>query len=195
MSQNNIESIIRLEATAILNIPMENDYHKAVEIIVKQTGKVITSGVGKAGQIALNIATTFCSIGIPAVFMHPTEAQHGDIGMLQKNDCLLIVSNSGKTQELIDFVKLAKVLVKNIPVILITGHPERELALQPTCILATGNPDEVCILGLVPTTSTTVMTVIGDILVVLLENWFRINKEDYAKYHHGGYIGHQLKTK
>ena len=97
-----IEEILQKEAQAILDIPVTDQFEKAVELIVEQVhrkgGKLVTSGMGKAGQIAMNIATTFCSTGTPAVFLHPSEAQHGDLGILQKNDLMLVISNSGKTR-------------------------------------------------------------------------------------------------
>ena len=95
-----IEEILQKEAQAILDIPVTDQFEKAVELIVEQVhrkgGKLVTSGMGKAGQIAMNIATTFCSTGTPAVFLHPSEAQHGDLGILQKNDLMLVISNSGE---------------------------------------------------------------------------------------------------
>ena len=97
-----IEEILRKEAQAILDIPVTDQFEKAVELIVEQVhrkgGKLVTSGMGKAGQIAMNIATTFCSTGTPAVFLHPSEAQHGDLGILQKNDLMLVISNSRNTR-------------------------------------------------------------------------------------------------
>ena len=94
-----------------MNIPVTDGYEKAVNLIVEQVhekgGKLVTSGMGKAGQIAMNIATTFCSTGIPSVFLHPSEAQHGDLGILQKNGLLLLISNSGKTREIVELTELA----------------------------------------------------------------------------------------
>ena len=101
---DSIKQLLQQEAQAVLNIPVTDAYEKAVQLIVEQIhqkkGKLVTSGMGKAGQIAMNIATTFCSTGIPSVFLHPSEAQHGDLGILQKNDLLLLISNSGKTREI-----------------------------------------------------------------------------------------------
>ena len=106
-----IQELLQKEAQAVLNIPVTNAYEKAVELIVEQIhrkkGKLVTSGMGKAGQIAMNIATTFCSTGIPSVFLHPSEAQHGDLGILQENDLLLLISNSGKTREIVELTQLA----------------------------------------------------------------------------------------
>ena len=106
-----IHELLQKEAQAVLNIPITDAYEKAVELIVEQIhrkkGKLVTTGMGKAGQIAMNIATTFCSTGIPAVFLHPSEAQHGDLGILQENDLLLLISNSGKTREIVELTQLA----------------------------------------------------------------------------------------
>lgn len=108
---SSIKDLLQREAQAVLNIPVTDGYEKAVELIVEQVhekgGKLVTSGMGKAGQIAMNIATTFCSTGIPSVFLHPSEAQHGDLGILQKNDLLLLISNSGKTREIVELTELA----------------------------------------------------------------------------------------
>ncbi len=152
-------------------------------------GKVIVTGLGKAGQIGDNIATTLASTGTPAVFLHPTEAQHGDMGLLQKNDVLFLISNSGKTREILEFLPLARNLFPDIKSIALTGHPEHELGTMVDVCLSTGYPKEVCPLGLTPTTSTTVMTVLGDVLVVLLMEKIGFTKKDYAHRHHSGYLG------
>ncbi len=188
-----IRNVIAQEAKAIQNIPVEDDFVKAIELIHQQVhlkkGKLVASGMGKAGQIALNIATTFSSTGTPAVFLHPSDSQHGDLGVLQENDVLLLISNSGKTREIIELVDLADNLYKNIPLIVISGNPKGALAQTADAFIHTGNPDEVCPLGLSPTTSTTVMTVIGDVLVVSLMNKIGFTSDEYAKRHHGGYLG------
>jgi arabinose-5-phosphate isomerase len=188
-----IREILDKEATAVRNIPITTNFGKAIGIIHLQVhcrkGKIVTSGMGKAGQIAHNIATTFSSTGTPAVFLHPSEAQHGDLGILQENDVLLAISNSGKTREIIELIDLKNNLYPLIPVIVITGNENSPLALKADCFISTGAPGEVCPLGLTPTTSTTVMTVIGDVLVVLLMEKIGFNANDYSKRHHGGYLG------
>jgi arabinose-5-phosphate isomerase len=188
-----IREIFNIEATAIRNIPVTTNFGKAVGIIHRQVhsknGKLVTSGMGKAGQIAHNIATTFSSTGTPAAFLHPSEAQHGDLGILQENDVLLAISNSGKTREIIELIDLKNNLYPLIPVIVITGNENSPLAQKADCFISTGAPGEVCPLGLTPTTSTTVMTVIGDALVVLLMEKIGFNADDYSKRHHGGYLG------
>lgn len=188
-----MRDILAAESKAIAEIPYTPDYDRAVELIVdhvhRRGGKLVTSGMGKAGQIAMNIATTFSSTGIPAVWLHPSEAQHGDLGVLQPADLMLLVSNSGRTREIVDLVELSRRLYPDIPFIVITGNPDSELAALADATLATGGAPEVCPLELTPTTSTTMMTVIGDILVVNVMNRTGFTRADYAKRHHGGYLG------
>ena len=193
MSHEAIACILQQEAAAVLNIPVSSGYEEAVTLIVKHVhelgGKLITSGMGKAGQIAMNIATTFSSTGTPAFFLHPSEAQHGDLGIVRDNDIMLLISNSGKTRELLELVELTRGLVPDMKFIVITSNSESSLAKDADVCLLTGAPKEVCPLGLTPTTSTTVMTVIGDILVVGTMKRINFNNKDYAKRHHGGYLG------
>lgn len=193
MNSEEIRSILAHEAEAIMNIPITDAYSQAIDLIVEQVhirkGKLVTSGMGKAGQVAQNMATTFSSSGTPAIFLHPSEAQHGDLGILQENDVVLAISNSGKTREIIELKSLAKNLIPNIQFIVITSDPDSLLALNADICLLTGNPAEVCALGLTPTTSTTVMTVIGDILVVGTMKKINFSAADYTKRHHGGYLG------
>jgi arabinose-5-phosphate isomerase len=188
-----VKEIFKAEAEAVMNIPITDGYTKAVELIYEyvhnRKGKLVTSGMGKAGQIAHDIATTFSSTGTPAVFLHPSEAQHGDLGVLQENDALIVISNSGKTREILELLELKENLFPGLPVITITGNPDSTLAHKADALILTGNPKEVCILGLTPTTSTTVMTVIGDALVVLMMEKIGLTADGYAKRHHGGYLG------
>ena len=195
---SSIHELLQREAQAVLNIPVTDAYGKAVALIVEQVhckkGKLVTSGMGKAGQIAMNIATTFCSTGIPSVFLHPSEAQHGDLGILQENDLLLLISNSGKTREIVELTELARRLNPSLKKIVITGNPDSPLAKAADICLPTGHPDEVCPLGMTPTTSTTVMTVIGDILVVETMKQTGFTIEEYSKRHHGGYLGERSRA-
>ncbi len=188
-----IKAVLQQEAEAVLNIPVTGEFEKAIQVIEQQVhrkgGKLVASGMGKAGQIALNIATTFSSTGTPAVFLHPSDAQHGDLGVIQPNDVLLLISNSGKTREILELIELANRLYKNLPLIVITSQADSDLAKISDVCLLTGNPKEVCILGLTPSTSTTMMTVLGDILVVLMMERIGFSNEEYAKRHHGGYLG------
>jgi len=195
---NEIKELIQKEIEAIQNIPINDSFEKAVDLIIEQVhnkgGKVVISGMGKAGQIGLNIGTTLSSTGTPAVFLHPSESQHGDLGIIQKNDILLLVSSSGRTREIIEMNVLVKNLYPNIKIIGLTGHLERELAQFADVVLYTGNPIEICPLGLTPTTSTTTMTVIGDILIVQLMKKIGFTKQEYAKRHHSGYLGSKARN-
>lgn len=196
--KESMREILLAESRAIQNIPVTDDYERAVNLIVeyvsRRGGKLVTSGMGKAGQIAMNIATTFCSTGIPAVNLHPAEAQHGDLGILQSDDVMLLISNSGKTREILELVDLARRLVPGIPIIVITGNADSQLAKMADATLFTGGAPEVCPLGLTPTTSTTMMTVIGDVLVVNVMKATGFTVAQYAMRHHGGYLGHAART-
>lgn len=196
--QDKIHQLLKHESESVLNIPVTDGFEKAIALIKQSVhqnkGKLVASGMGKAGQIAINIATTFSSTGTPAVFLHPSDAQHGDLGVLQENDILLLISNSGKTREIIELVTLSRNMFPSIPLIVITGKPESPLGEVADVTLSTGNPKEVCPLGMSPTTSTTTMTVIGDILVVLLMEEIQFSMEEYAKRHHGGYLGHKSRA-
>lgn len=193
---DSMRDILAAESKAIAEIPYSGDYDRAIELIVdrvhRKGGKLVTAGMGKAGQIALNIATTFSSTGIPAVNLHPSEAQHGDLGVLQPGDVMLLISNSGRTCEIVSLVELAKNLYP-LPIIVITGNPDSPLAKLADATLVTAPAAEVCPLGLTPTTSTTMMTVIGDILVVNVMQMTGFTKADYAKRHHGGYLGEKSR--
>ena len=188
-----IQELLQKEAQAVLNIPVTDAYERAVELIVEQVhrrkGKLVTSGMGKAGQIAMNIAP---QVFLP-YFCTPSEAQHGDLGILQENDLLLLISNSGKTREIVELTQLAHNLNPDLKFIVITGNPDSPLAHESDVCLSTGKPKEVCALGMTPTTSTTVMTVIGDILVVQVMKQTGFTIGDYSKRHHGGYLGEKSR--
>ncbi|SCC94457.1 Sigma factor regulator FecR [Thiomonas sp. X19] len=190
--QNAIQSILAAEAAVIQNIPLDNPFEPAVQCFLASAragGKVVVSGVGKAGGIGAKIATTLCSVGVPSIFLHPLEAQHGDLGVLGIHDCLLLISNSGKTREVVELVHLARQLHPDVRIVTITGKSDSELAACSDLVLWTGDPAEVCPLGLAPTTSTTVMSVIGDVLAVLAVQLSGFTRQDYALRHHAGYLG------
>ena len=197
--EKEIRELLDREAEAIQAIPCNQDYDVVVELIHQRVhtkgGKVIVSGMGKAGHVANHIATTLSSTGTPSLFIHPSEAQHGDLGTIRENDLLLVLSNSGKTSEIIQLVALTEALHPGIPVVVITGNTEGPLAKQSELVLYTGGPKEICPLGLTPTTSATTMTVIGDILVVLMMKRIDFTAADYAKRHHGGYLGQKSRQK
>lgn len=195
--KDKIKALIQQEIQAIAQIPITDNFEQAVQLIYEQTfvqkGKVVCSGMGKAGHIAVNIATTFCSTGTLATYLHPSEAQHGDLGILRENDVLLLVSNSGKTSEILQLLQLSQKIYPKIPIILITGNTTSQLAQQAHIVLYTGGGEEICPLGLTPTTSTTLMTIIGDMLVVLLMEKINFTKKAYSLLHHSGYLGEKSR--
>lgn len=184
------QEILNLEAEAIKTIPLDENLLKAVDLIVNCKGKVIASGMGKAGIIARKVASTMSSTGTPSLFMHPGEAQHGDLGMMSKDDILLLFSNSGKTRELIELVALSNRLYNDkVHAIAITANAESELAQISDAALCIGNVTEACSLGMAPTTSTTAMLALGDVLSMLVMEEIQFTKEEFLKRHHGGYLG------
>lgn len=184
------KEILTLESEAIRNIPLDHNLLKAVDLIVACKGKVVASGMGKAGIIAKKVSSTLSSTGTPSIFLHPGEAQHGDLGMLSKEDILLVFSNSGKTRELIELVDLSNRLFNDkVHVIAITANIHSELAQLSDAILSIGNVEEACSLGMAPTTSTTAMLALGDVLCMLVMEEIQFTKEEFLKRHHGGYLG------
>lgn len=197
MALKEIKRLLEAEAEAIRNIPVNGFFEDAVNLIHEVVhigkGRVIASGMGKGGQIALNIATTFSATGTPAIFLHPSDAQHGDLGIIQKEDMLLLATNSGKTREVLELIDLTFNLLGKIPIVTITGNSNSPVAEKSDIIIKTGQPEEICPLGLTPTTSMTTMTVIGDILTVLLMKKINFTARDYALRHHGGYLGYKSR--
>jgi arabinose-5-phosphate isomerase len=193
-----LKNIIQIESLAIQQIPINDSLISAIDLIYhrvhKLGGKVMCSGMGKAGHIATNIAMTLSSTGTPAGYLHPSEAQHGDLGILQKDDVLLLISNSGKTREVVELIHLSKLLYPTMPIIVITKDADTELAKLASVVLLTGNTKEVCPLGLTPTTSITVITVIGDLLIWGVMTKLGFTAADYAKRHHSGYLGQKSKN-
>lgn len=187
--------ILELESEAVRNIPIDGSLLRAIELIAGCKGKVVTSGIGKAGVIAKKISSTFSSTGTPSIYLHPGEAQHGDLGMLSKDDLLLVLSNSGKTREVIEMVDLANRLNgKRMKVITMTSHTNSDLAKSADVVLSIGNIKEACSLGMAPTTSTTAMLALGDVLCVLVMEEIKFTMKDFAKRHHGGYLGEKSKN-
>lgn len=196
MAKDLVSEIIQGEADAIRSIPAHNPYTKTVDAFykaVRGNGTVVVSGVGKAGDIGRKISSTLNSIGMRSVFVHPLEAAHGDLGGIHKNSVALLLSNSGKTRELLEFTSLIKNLYPAAKIAVITGHPDSPIGKASDFILSTGNPKEVEPMNLVPTTSSVAMLVIGDILTVLSMKKLKLTPAKYQKHHHGGYIGKRAK--
>lgn len=165
-------------------------FSQACEQLYHCRGKVAVLGVGKSGHIARKIASTLASTGTPAFFVHPSEASHGDLGMLSAKDCLLLVSHSGETPELLALLGGFRRLPS--PLIAITGEPGSTLAQTADTHLDIGRLKEACPLGLAPTSSTTATLVLGDALAVALLRARGFTQEDFAKSHPGGRLGRRL---
>lgn len=193
-----IVEILRGEASAILGIPLDNPYENVINLIhkaIKKHGRVIVSGVGKAGDAGRKIVSTFNSTGIPSIFLSPLEAAHGDLGVICANDLLVLISNSGKTREILELIRLARNFHPQIPIIGLTGARRSPLLKQANIVLYTGKPKEICPFGLTPTCSTVAMLALGDILTVLSMKKRNFTPSDYYKRHHGGYLGKKAKQK
>lgn len=157
---------------------------------IRNGGKIIMSGIGKSGYIAKKIAATLSSIGTPSVFMHPVEARHGDLGIIQKNDLLIAVSYSGETEELLVVLNPAKRL--GTPLAAITGNSSSTLAKMCDLTVAMPVPREACPFNLAPTTSTTALLVLGDALAMVLLDMCKFTETEYGRLHPGGAIGRMV---
>ena len=154
---------------------------------VKNGGKLILTGIGKSGYIGQKIAATLSSVGSPSVFMHPVEALHGDLGLMQKNDLVLAISYSGETEELLSVLTPAKRL--GVELFAITGYPESSLAKLSNYTMPMTVGEEACPFNLAPTTTTTALLALGDALALVLLDNYGFTKEDYGRLHPGGAIG------
>jgi len=194
--KNEIKKLLKLQANAILNIPLSNPYKKALSLIHnidKRGGRIFVTGVGKAGDVARKVVSTFNSTGVKASFLSPLDATHGDLGAISKNDLLFVLSNSGKTTEILNLIKLAHKFYSKLPIICLTGNPSAPVAKSSDLILFTGSPREICPLGLTPTTSVLAMLAITDILVVLSMEERDFSAKEYYLRHHSGYLGSKAK--
>lgn len=181
---------IELNAIAALSSRLDEQFANACKLLMQCQGKVVVSGMGKSGHIGNKIAATLASTGTPAFFMHPGEANHGDLGMLASNDVLVAISNSGETGELLNLLPVVKRM--NVPVIAITNRADSTLGKYADVVLDIGVEQEACSLGLAPTTSTTVTLVLGDALAVALLDAKGFTSDDFALSHPGGSLGRKL---
>lgn len=187
------ELISQSEALKIAHDKVDDKVVRALDILIKCKGKVVVTGMGKAGLIARKISATLASTGTTSIFLHPAEGIHGDLGMLQKEDVVIAISNSGNTEEVISIIPYIK--FNNIPLIALTGNMESRLAKYSDVSLDCSVPKEFEQLGLIPTASTTVELAMGDALAVALLKKRKFALEDYAKFHPGGSIGKKLLLK
>jgi arabinose-5-phosphate isomerase len=188
------KSVIEAEAAALLNIPLDDSFDQAVEYIFNCRGKIIITGMGKAGNIARKIAGTLCSTGTPASFLHPGDAAHGDLGLLSRGDVIIALSTSGKTREVIEMLELSHHFGIDTT-IGITSHPDSTIRSLCSVVINMGDIKEPCPLGLTPTSSTTVMMAIGDALALVLLQKRKFTKEQFGLRHHGGYLGRKAFEK
>jgi KpsF/GutQ family protein len=182
---------IELETLFDLKESLDHSFIKAIEILYNCKGKVIFTGIGKSGHIARKISSTFSSTGTPSIFLHPAEAIHGDLGIIDKEDVLVIISNSGETEEIINIIPYLKFL--NVPIICITGNINSTLAQKSDVVIDIKIKREACPFNLAPTSSTTAILVLGDALAITLMELKGFTKEQFAKLHPGGLIGKRLK--
>ena len=186
--------VIETEARALgaLAATLGPDFARALGVILRARGRVIVSGMGKSGHVGRKIAATLASTGTPAMFVHPAEASHGDLGMVTAADVVLLLSNSGETPELADMLAYAKRF--QIPVIGICGRADSTLTRQATVGLLLPPEPEACSVGLAPTTSTTMTLALGDAMAVALMKHRAFTPEDFRDFHPGGKLGARLAT-
>lgn len=188
-----MQAVIEAEADAIRAIRVDDAFEKAVHIIHACPSKVLTTGIGKAGHIARKFAATLCSTATPADFIHPAEAAHGDLGLVDQNDVLIAFSTSGKSLEVLEILELSRHLgVSHI--IGVTSHPDSELRDHCEAVLDMGEIEEACPLGLTPTSSLAVMLAISDAVAMALMELKGLTAEEWGKRHHGGYLGRRART-
>ncbi len=184
--------VLQIEADAVLALMprLNGDFSRAVEAILKCEGRVVVTGMGKSGLICQKIAATLASTGTPALFLHPAEGIHGDLGMMTRNDLVLAVSNSGETEEICRILPVIKRM--GLPLIGMAGNPRSALALASDIFLDISVAEEACPLGLAPTASTTATLAMGDALSVVLLEERGFKAEDFALFHPGGALGKKL---
>jgi arabinose-5-phosphate isomerase len=187
--------VLQLESSSILEMSrrLDDSFARMVDAVCRCKGRVIVGGIGKSGIIARKIAATLNSTGTRALFLHPVEAMHGDLGVVSPDDIFLALSASGETDEL--NVLLAPIRSVGCTIIAFTGNPQSTLAAHSDIIIDTAVQKEACPLGLAPTCSTTAMLAMGDALAVVLINRKKFKKDDFKRFHPGGALGHRLAQK
>jgi len=189
------QETLRIEADALYKAAarLDQNFLDAISLILKTEGKLIITGVGKSGLVGAKMAATFASTGTSSFFLHPTEALHGDLGMIGKNDTLLAISSSGESEELTKILPHIKRF--DIPLIGLTGNKNSSLGSYADVFLDISVEKEACPLGAAPTTSTTLTMALGDALAVALMEHRGFKQEDFASFHPGGSLGKKLFVK
>lgn len=192
MSIDQAKRVLRIEADAVAALinRVDERFERAVDMIMKCTGRVVVTGMGKSGLIGKKIAATLASTGTPALFLHPAEGIHGDLGMVTRGDTVIALSNSGETEEIARMLPSLKRI--GIKIIALTGNTESTLAKNSDVVIDVGVQEEACPLGLAPTASTTATLAMGDALAVALLDKRGFKEEDFACFHPGGALGKRL---
>lgn len=189
------QEVLKIEAESILNLidKVDENFSKAVDIICNSKGRVIVTGIGKSGLIGKKIVATLTSTGTPAIFLHPVEGLHGDLGIVTKDDVLLSISNSGETDELNTIIASIKDI--NVPLIVFTGNPNSTLAKLSDVTIDVGVAREACPFGLTPTSSSTAALAMGDALAIAMINRKNFTEKNFFKFHPGGNLGQRLMAR
>lgn len=189
------KKVFEIESKVIADLAknLNEDFNKTIELILSVKGRCILSGMGKSGHIATKIAATLASTGTPSFFMHPSEALHGDLGMLTSNDILIAISNSGETEELLRIIPAIKRC--KIPLVVMSGNNQSTLAKQADAFLNIFVEKEACPLQLAPMSSTTATLAMGDAIAAALMKIRKFKPKDFALFHPGGSLGRKLLTK
>ena len=185
---------LQIEAEALLHVQsnLTSTFADAVQAVLKVTGRVVVMGMGKSGHVGRKIAATLASTGTPAIFVHPAEASHGDLGMVKESDLVIAISNSGESDELVAILPVLK--RQGVPLVAITGGAASTLAKHANWVLNSEVQKEACPLNLAPTASTTAQMALGDALAVALLDARGFKAEDFARSHPGGSLGRRLLT-
>ncbi|MBS3944231.1 MAG: KpsF/GutQ family sugar-phosphate isomerase [Melioribacter sp.] len=189
------KEIISIEGDAVLNLinSIDNEFVKAINVILNSKGRIVFTGVGKSGIIARKIVATMNSTGTASIFLHPTDALHGDLGMVRKDDIVILISKSGHTEELIQLIPMLKRI--NVILIGMLGEIDSRLAKECDIVLNVSVKEEACPYDLAPTSSTTAALVMGDALAITLLELKGFSKEDFGMLHPGGSLGKRLSLK
>ncbi|AJC90203.1 KpsF/GutQ family sugar-phosphate isomerase [Campylobacter subantarcticus] len=189
------KEVFEIESKTILDLcdTLNEEFSKAVELILSIKGRCVVSGMGKSGHVGAKIAATLASTGTPSFFMHPGEALHGDLGMIASEDVLLAISNSGETEEVLKLIPVIK--KRKIPLIVMAGDQNSTLAKQADVFINIAVKKEACPLQLAPTSSTTATLAMGDAIAVILMKARNFKPDDFALFHPGGSLGRKLLTK
>jgi len=188
-----MREILAAEAAAINAIDVNDAFLQALDAMHACRGKIVCTGMGKAGLVARKLAVTMASTGTPSIYLHPGEAAHGDLGVIAEGDCIIAFSTSGKTREVIEALELSRHLGSGT-IIGVTSHPDSELRRVSDIVLDMGEVKEPCPLGLTPSASTAVMYAISDALALTLMERKGVTKHEYGLRHHGGYLGRMART-